>query len=604
MNEPLDGSKLSKRSGRLKQVLYGLLVFAVVVAVVVLLLAWAFLPRVAELAIRKMIADAGMERSEFRVIEVGWKRVAIDRVDISKSFWSVRAREVIAHYEIFDLLEGRLKSVEVIGGAFRMDLPALEAEIAEPEKKDDPEHAAAVPSELLDDFLVSPMEKVGALKAVDFLVELRRGENIVTRHVTLKANDGDRRRPSLNIASDAFSLSVHQTNTLGNQAWQSLLAIEDPASLMQVVEFAIGAEEPFLPEGVSMGRVKLTHDLESGGGKLQADGSFSIGGNTIPFTYSHQQEVGGDAWSLAGRLEIEAADLKEPVRNGSMLAEALAGKTFAGKVSLMMDFTVGSEKDFDGVLAASLTDGRLTMGDDGPVLEGVSGDIRLSSLKEMKTEGFHQVTAKKIKAFDAEMTDLQLEYKVLADGGISLRDVAIHALGGVIQVDPFVFPGGDDDYQFKVQMKGLDLTELAKLFPSFKGTIEGKVDGLLPIRHVAGEFRPVRGGLHLAPNSNAELRYDIGNALSAGVDPKTEEYKRMKMAENSLRNLELKELNIRLFDPKDGDKAIVIRLNGQATSVPGSPLIHLNVNGIKPDDDTLDFFDLLLKHRDKLNFGL
>ncbi len=600
MNEPPDGPKLGKRMGRLKRVLYGLLVLLVVF----LLLAWAFLPRIAEIAIRNMIADAGMERSEFRVTEVGWRRMAIERVNVSQDFWGLRAREVVAHYDFFDLLDGELQSVEVIGGAFSMDLLALEALKAEGGDENDLEEASSSPSELLDEFLVSPMQKVRDLEAVDFLVELRRGENIVTRQVTLKANDGGHGRPSLSMTSDAFSLSASQANSSGDALWQTLLTIEDTASLIKVVEFAMGAEEAFLPEGVSMSRVKLTHALESGRAKLQAYGSISIGGNEVPFSYSHEQEFGHDAWSLVGRLKVEVADLKEPVADGAMLVEAMAGMTIAGKVSLMMDFTVGSEKDFDGALAASLTEGRLTMGDDGPVLEGLSGDIHLSSLKEIKTDGFHQVTAEKITAFDAEMTDLQLEYKILAGDGISLREIAVKALGGAIQVDPFVLPSDDADYQFNVQMKELDLAELAKLFPSFNGSVKGKVDGLLPIRNVAGEFRPVRGGLYLTPKSNAELRYDIGNTLSAGVDPKTEEYKRMKMAEDSLRNLDLKELNIRLFDPKDGDKAIVIKLKGQAASVPGSPPIHLNVNGIKPDDDTLDFFDLLLKHRDKLNFGL
>ncbi|MFK7909331.1 MAG: YdbH domain-containing protein [Akkermansiaceae bacterium] len=345
-------------------------------------------------------------------------------------------------------------------------------------------------------------------------------------------------------------------------------------------------------------------DYRLEGDVLNAKGNTSIGENDIPFTYWHDRKVVGDGWSLAGWMKIDQAHLKEPVDNAVMLVEAMEGKTIAGKLSVKMNFTLGSDEDFDGVLAASLADGTLTMEDDGPVLEGLNGDIRLSSMKEKKTDGFHQVTAKKVKAFDTEMTNLRLDYKMMPTGEVPLRNVALNALGGVVWLDPFVLPEGDDNYQFKVRMKGLDLSQLAKLFPDFNGSITGKIDGLLPMQQINGDFRPVRGGMYLTPRSRAKLRYDAGDKFSGGLNPKTEEYKKMKMVEDSLKNLELRVLSIRMFDPRDRDKAIVLKLRGQAPSVPGSPPIILNINGFKPDDDTVDFFDLLLKHRDKLNFGL
>lgn len=340
------------------------------------------------------------------------------------------------------------------------------------------------------------------------------------------------------------------------------------------------------------------------GDVLNAEGKMSIDENEIPFKYWHERKSNGDAWDLAGWLKIEHAQLKNPVTSGVMFVEAMEGKTLTGNAAMKMSFSLGSEKDFDGVLAAALTDGTLTFEDDGPVLEGLRGDIRLSSMKQKKTDGFHRVTAKKVKAFDMEMSNLRLDYQILPNGDIPLRNIALNALGGVVWVDPFVMPGGDDNYQFKIRMKKLDLAKLAKLFPDFNGSINGRIDGLLPMQYIGGEFRPVRGGMYLTPRSRAKLRYDAGNKFSGGLNPKGREYQQMKMVEDSLKNLELKVLSIRLFDPKDKDKAVVLRLQGRAPTVPGSPPIILNVNGFKPDDDTIDFFDLLLKHRDKLNFGL
>lgn len=349
---------------------------------------------------------------------------------------------------------------------------------------------------------------------------------------------------------------------------------------------------------------QTTMAFQMSGDALTATGSTSVGRNTIPFSYSHELISDNDDWKLSGVFRIDLAELNEPIGNGAMFVESMAGMTLAGKISLKMDFTTGNDQAFDGALMVSLADGVLTIEDDGPVIDGLDGAISLASLKEMKMAGPQRVTAKSIRAFDLEMSDLQLDYQILADGGVSLKNIALRALGGVVSADPFVLPGGDENYEFLVRMKGLDLAALAKLFPDFNGSISGKIDGVLPLQNIDGDFHPVRGGMYLTPKSLANLHYDAGNKFSAGIKPNSEEYKKMKMVEDSLKDLQLEELSIRLFDPEDDDKALVLKLKGQARSVPGSPPIHLNINGFKPDDDTVDFFDLLLKHRDKLNFGL
>jgi len=340
------------------------------------------------------------------------------------------------------------------------------------------------------------------------------------------------------------------------------------------------------------------------GDQLKASGSFQLKENKIPFTYMHVKKDVGDDWDLAGIFEIKSADLKEPIDNGGIMVEAMDGISMTGKVAMKMDFTVGGEKDFDGVLTAAMLGGTLTFEDDGPVLDGVKGDIRLSSMKEKQTAGYHRVTATDIKAFDIEMTNARLDYQMLPNGDIKLRSIALKALGGNVWLDPFVLPGDDSDYKFKVRMKHLSLAQLAALFPEFNGRIIGSIDGLLPMQCKNGDFMPQRGGMYLTPGKGAKLIYDAGNKFSGGLDPKGREYQQMKMVEDSLKNLELRVLSIRLFDPRDKDKAVVMKLQGQAPSVPRSPPIILNINGFKPDDDTVDFFDLLLKHRDKLNFGL
>lgn len=338
-------------------------------------------------------------------------------------------------------------------------------------------------------------------------------------------------------------------------------------------------------------------------GRLGVDGVLTLAGNKIPFTYRHERKEMDAGWQLNGVAELKQADLKQAVNNIGMFVDAMEGKSISGQIAMKLDFALGSEQDFDGGLKISIRDGVLSFPDEGPVIEGLAAELELDSLVQKTTRGFHPVMATQMTAFDVVMSDLGLEFQLLPGGDIKLRNIGLKALGGQIAIDDFVLPGDDADYAFKLRAKRLEVARLADLFPDFSGSISGSIDGLLPLEVKNGEVTPGTGGMYLTPMTRGKLVYDAGNSFSAGLDPKSEEYKRMKMVEDSLRNLELKVLSIRLFDPRDGNKAVVLRLEGQAPHVIGSPPIHLNINGFKPDDETMDFFDLLLRQRERIDFG-
>lgn len=355
-------------------------------------------------------------------------------------------------------------------------------------------------------------------------------------------------------------------------------------------------------EAININDASMVFDM--GDGRFEAEGSMKIDGNEIPLSYQHALEYFDDGWELNGSLVVDEAHLNTPWENAAILVEDMEGKSLGGKVSAKMSFSLGKDRGLQASLQASLREGTLALFDEQPFIEGIDTDITLDSLMHKSTAEFHRVTARKATAFDVTMSDLAMDYKIMENGDVSLRDVSFKAMGGEVLIDDFILPGGDADYTLLMRFKKLELALLAELFPVFSGRISGSMDGLLPIERSHGEIIPGKGELYLTPNTKGKLRYDAGESFSAGLNPKTEHYQRMKMVEQSLQDLDLKVLSIRLFDPQDGDKALVLRLEGHAPRVEGSPPIHLNVNGFKPDDETVDFFDLLLRHRDRLDFGL
>ncbi len=344
--------------------------------------------------------------------------------------------------------------------------------------------------------------------------------------------------------------------------------------------------------------------LVQSGDKLSAKGFTKLKGNTIPFSYQHEKKPLEKGWELDGAFEIKAADLDNPVDGGSIPLDLMSGKSLSGRVAVKMDFSMGSEQDFDGTLRLRIQDGKLVFADEGPVIEGIKGELDLSSLKNPQSTGFQRFVAKKMTVADLETSNLRLDVKLLPKGGTSLRNIALGALGGVIWADPFVIPSGGGDYKFTLHAKQLELPKLIALFPDFNGRVRGSIDGILPVARIDGEFVPKQGGMALSPGKKATLSYDAGKKFSGDLQPDGQEYQQMRLLEKSLKALDLEKLQVRLFDPADEDKFLVIRLEGQAKSMKRSPPIILNVNAFKPDDDSANFFDLLFRHHDKLDFGL
>ncbi|NNM29720.1 MAG: hypothetical protein HKO57_09360, partial [Akkermansiaceae bacterium] len=100
------------------------------------------------------------------------------------------------------------------------------------------------------------------------------------------------------------------------------------------------------------------------------------------------------------------------------------------------------------------------------------------------------------------------------------------------------------------------------------------------------------------------LQYNADALFTGGLEPGSAEFKRMKLAEDSLKDLTIRTLSGRLFDPDDKERAAVIRIEGQSPTVEGAPPIHLNFNVFKPEGDFQELLDYFFKNREKLDFGL
>jgi hypothetical protein len=122
-------------------------------------------------------------------------------------------------------------------------------------------------------------------------------------------------------------------------------------------------------------------------------------------------------------------------------------------------------------------------------------------------------------------------------------------LEGQFRADPFVWDLGARDLEVELELKGVSLERLAHRIPDFGGRIEGAINGRIAIGLEAGEVM-IRGGrLELDPARKGRLQYDADGLLTKGMQPNTQEYRRLRLVEEGLEDLRLEDLVITLYVP-------------------------------------------------------
>ena len=156
-----------------------------------------------------------------------------------------------------------------------------------------------------------------------------------------------------------------------------------------------------------------------------------------------------------------------------------------------------------------------------------------------------------------------------------------------MRVAPFTWDLDTGDLGLELRMTGLDLAELGRQIPKFAGTLEGRIDGQIPIVRKAGRWQISAARLELDRQVRAHLSYPAEGLLTGGLSPGSPRYRQLEMAEAGLKDLRLQNLTADFDGVATPQPMLRLRLEGLSTSpraiVP--ILVSLNLHG--------DFAELL-----------
>lgn len=252
----------------------------------------------------------------------------------------------------------------------------------------------------------------------------------------------------------------------------------------------------------------------------------------------------GESEFVADRLQFEPGGLQPA---GVLLAlKGIIGNA-SGAAGAVVNFSWGRNES-DLLSSATLAFDDLSFIGPGLVFtgtRGVAGEVRLSNLRPLTTDGLQRIS---VKALDMDALSLEsgvISFSLPGDDSILVEEAAFPWFGGVVGVYGATASLAGGEARIPLRIDNADIAKMLE-FVSIDGLDgEGAMSGVLPLSIEGGKARIVDGELHsLGPGS---IRYK-----GAVSDSAAQAGQQAELAFSILRDLQFKTLKIDINGPLDG----------------------------------------------------
>jgi hypothetical protein len=340
--------------------------------------------------------------------------------------------------------------------------------------------------------------------------------------------------------------------------------------------------------------------------------SWSAGMKTTQMSAS----VGATSLSV-GTLLLDARMTDEPVRSLALSVDIADAFVLSSGVSLESPHVEASiEGSWPGPMegALSLREGQLTWSDGAGLLSGLDGAIALKSLQPPITLGDQllRFTSMAQGDFSANSGRIRFSYEGERDDRSPLElDLTAAALGGKIRVvvEGSIVPALS--LAVRIYLEGVELEQIAALFPQFDGRIQGLASGELALRIEEGRIVLQPGGLQLVPHSTGRFAYLRQGWLTQNPDLDPEAFVRGRdivdvmqdsqgssvITELAMRDLSMSEFRIDILMRNSGAARVAAQIkgNGEVKGMTVPVVLNVPIRG-----DVKETINAILKFNSRM----
>lgn len=294
--------------------------------------------------------------------------------------------------------------------------------------------------------------------------------------------------------------------------------------------------------------------------------------------YEHRFGEGSGEGEVVGRLKLPPSRVAD-VSPLLVRFPALAGLTGGGTIGLAAAMTgSGDETRWEGILQLSDLSVEQAKPDLG--VFGLAGTVRWFFSDGAFTSARGQrLTFESVRWDEVRTGGGELEFAVASAREWRVDRIGLDWAGGHLSAGGVTFDPADPDVMVRLRAEGIDLGELLRLAPAFRGRGEGIIDGELSLRIHSGGFGLEPGHLALRAGSSGRLQLPEQAWFTRNMSPGQPNYENLRMVERALGDLEVRRFRLDFLSEATPDVPLQVTIEGRplAKDVP-APSVTLTVN--------------------------
>ncbi len=236
--------------------------------------------------------------------------------------------------------------------------------------------------------------------------------------------------------------------------------------------------------------------------------------------------------------------------NGTILIDSLGFESSGVRMEIRPGRGEVALND-DGGATVELADTTIQLPNEEVTITGVSGVVRCDSIDPLKILEQQELVFAKATYGDLHWGPGKIGFTLDENGTFALSRCEGDFLGGTLRIEPTRFDLFADEItlSFTLALEEVIGERLGEIMPGFEGELKGLLSGRIPLSDRDGDWNYQDGGhLELAPVPEGRLSYPADGLLTEGMDPKSSNYKRSRLVELALQDLQVKKLRFELLE--------------------------------------------------------